>query len=543
MANIKVCQGMDLYKCKGLKLPQVNDAVGAVASVIFFAGLLLTFGYVHGLPLLYGNKPSLVMAAIFILLGTGLLAVSGLQAFPLRLISGPSTYARLMRIFLPLIIAMLLFDHWLDDAVISQSSHPAFVLFLFSLMIVVVWSLVIGRLSKKIAGQIDHAEAERRKMQDLLLQAKNEWEDTFNIINDAITVHDNDFNIICANKAAETILGISYKEILGRKCYESYHGMNCSPRKCPSCLTLKTGKESTTEMFEPHLNMFLEIKAMPRLDQMNKVIGVVHVVRDITAHKKLEDQFRQSQKMEAIGHLAGGMAHDFNNILTSITGDAYLAQMKLDKDSVLMGYMEDIKDTAETGANLIRGLLAFSRKQIISPRPENLNEIVAGVERLMTRLVGGNIKFRTVTAKRDLMVVVDSAQVQQVLLNLVTNAKDAMPEGGELTISTDVMEIDNKFVMDHSYGRRGKYALLSVSDTGVGMDEKTRERIFEPFFTTKEVGKGTGLGLATVYGIIKQHNGYIEVQSRPSQGTTFRIYLPLSNIAHVVDIEREAKAV
>ena len=534
---------MGMSKYKGVEGLHINDVAGAVASVIFFIGAVAAFGYVHELPLLYGSKPPLATAAVFLLLGAGLAVASGVRAFPLRFLAGPSTYARLMRFFLPLIITILLFDHWIDKAIRSYSSHPVFVLYFFSAMTVAVSSLVIGRLSKKIAGQIDHAEAERRKMQDLLLQAKNEWEDTFNIINDAITVHDNDFNIICANKAAEKILGISSKEILGRKCYESYHGMNCSPRKCPSCLTLKTGVESTTEMFEPHLNMFLEIKAMPRLDKMNRVIGVVHVVRDITAHKKLEDQFRQSQKMEAIGHLAGGMAHDFNNILTSITGDAYLAQMKLEKDSVLMSYMEDIQDTAETGANLIRGLLAFSRKQIISPRPENLNGIVAGVERLMTRLVGGNIEFRTVAAKRDLMVVVDSAHIQQVLMNLVTNARDAMPEGGALTISTDVMEIDNKFISSNCYGRRGKYALLSVSDTGIGMDEKTRERIFEPFFTTKEVGKGTGLGLATVYGIIKQHNGYIEVQSRPFKGTTFRIYLPLSNIAHVVDIGREAKSV
>lgn len=241
---------------------------------------------------------------------------------------------------------------------------------------------------------------------------------------------------------------------------------------------------------------------------------------------KLETQVRHMQKMEAIGRFTGGIAHDFNNILTAIIGNATLIQMHVENDPKTMHHIEQILATTERAANLTRGLLAFSRKQIIDIKPVDLNKIIKNVEKLLLRLIGEDVELK-VALDGEPIIRADAGQIEQVLMNLVTNAKDAMPKGGHLSISTKIANVDNGFVKRHEYGRPGIYVLLTVSDTGTGMDAATKEKIFEPFFTTKEVNKGTGLGLSIVYGIIKQHEGYINVYSEPGKGTTFRIYLPV----------------
>ncbi len=248
---------------------------------------------------------------------------------------------------------------------------------------------------------------------------------------------------------------------------------------------------------------------------------------DITERKKLEEQFRQSHKMEAVGLLAGGVAHDFNNILTAIIGYGNLVKMKLAANDPAQNYVDQILSSSERAANLTHSLLAFSRKQIINPQPVNVNEVIAGVGKLLARLIGEDIEFKMDLAGRDLTVLADAGQLEQVFMNLATNARDAMSEGGTLTIRTERVELDKKFINSHGYGSLGNFALITVSDTGAGMDGMTQARIFEPFFTTKEMGKGTGLGLSMVYGIVKQHDGYIAVSSAPGIGTTFEIYFPL----------------
>lgn len=249
---------------------------------------------------------------------------------------------------------------------------------------------------------------------------------------------------------------------------------------------------------------------------------------DITEQKKLQEQLRQAQKMEAIGHLAGGVAHDFNNILSAIVGYAHLTLMKLKDDDPLRMNIEHILTASDKAANLTQSLLAFSRKQLIVPKPVNINNIVFNIIKILDRIIGEDIEFKVNTYVNDLIVKVDKGQIEHVLMNLATNARDAMPDGGALTITTEEVSVDEKFIQMHQEGEIGKYAVVTVADTGMGMNEKTRENIFEPFFTTKEVGKGTGLGLAMVYGTIKQHNGFINVYSEPGKGTTFRIYLPLA---------------
>ncbi|MFA4828917.1 MAG: ATP-binding protein [Thermodesulfovibrionales bacterium] len=263
-------------------------------------------------------------------------------------------------------------------------------------------------------------------------------------------------------------------------------------------------------------------------DSEGRPMGIVGVTRDITERKKLEEQLRHSQKMEAVGTLTGGIAHDFNNILTTIMNCGNILKMKMGKDEPLRTYVSQILAASERAANLTNGLLSFSRKQIIKPRPVRLNDIVIKVEKLLHMILGENIGLNIMLAEEDLTVVADSGQIEQVLMNLCTNARDAMPGGGMLTIKTELAELDAEFRKTHGYGKPGLYAVISVADTGTGMDEKTRERIFEPFFTTKDVGKGTGLGLSIAYGIIRQHNGYINCDSETGKGTTFKAYLPLT---------------
>jgi PAS domain S-box-containing protein len=254
----------------------------------------------------------------------------------------------------------------------------------------------------------------------------------------------------------------------------------------------------------------------------------IAVKEDITEQKKLETQLRHSQKMEAVGQLAGGIAHDFNNIMTAIIGYASILDMKIEQDSPSKNSVKQILLSAKRAANLTQGLLAFSRKQITNPRPVNLNDIVRRVEKILERLIGEDIELGTTLKAVAPVIMADGLQLEQVLMNLATNARDAMPEGGKLTIATDLVMLDERFCKNHDLAKPGCYAKLSVADTGIGMDEETQKRIFDPFFTTKEVGKGTGLGLSIVYGIIKKHNGAIGCYSEPGMGAVFILFFPVT---------------
>lgn len=231
--------------------------------------------------------------------------------------------------------------------------------------------------------------------------------------------------------------------------------------------------------------------------------------------------------MEAIGTLAGGVAHDFNNILTAIVGFGTLLQRSLKTDNPYRIYVEQILSAADRATNLVKRLLAFGRKQVISPHPTNLNDIVKGIEKLLHRLVSEDITFVTSLSSEPLVCHVDAGQIDQILMNLVTNARDAMPDGGTLTVTTGSDFLEEDFFGPLEKGKTGYYAILTIADSGTGMDCETQERIFDPFFTTKEVGKGTGLGLSMVYGIVKQHEGFITVDSEIGKGTAVRIYLPI----------------
>ena len=247
----------------------------------------------------------------------------------------------------------------------------------------------------------------------------------------------------------------------------------------------------------------------------------------IERERRRAEQMRHSQKMEAIGELAGGVAHDFNNLLTAIIGFTTLAQFTTDRESPSYPYLEEVLVASERASHLTRSLLAFGRRQAVNPQPTDLNLIAGKIEKLLRRLISEEIELRIGLNQHPLVVLADAGQIDQILLNLVTNARDAMDNAGTLTIETGLEELGAEFVESSGLGAPGSYAKLVVRDTGKGMDEATRAHIFEPFFTTKEAGKGTGLGLAIVYGIVKQHGGFIDIESAPGAGTSFIIYLPL----------------
>ena len=270
------------------------------------------------------------------------------------------------------------------------------------------------------------------------------------------------------------------------------------------------------------------------------VAGVVVNARDITERRTLEEQLRLSQKLEAVGQLAGGVAHDFNNMLTAILGYCHLILDEMPEEHPLRRDLLEIQAAGDRAASLTRQLLAFSRRQMLQPQVVNINTLVTQLEKLLHRLIAEDVELTIALAPGLHPVTVDPASVEQILVNLTVNARDAMPGGGCLTIETANVEIDDTYAATHVTMKPGSYAMLAVGDTGAGMDAKTRGRVFEPFFTTKEQGKGSGLGLATVYGIVKQSGGNIWVYSEPGHGTVFKVYLPATSTAS--PIEKDAPA-
>ena len=253
---------------------------------------------------------------------------------------------------------------------------------------------------------------------------------------------------------------------------------------------------------------------------------LIRAIRYAMDRKRLEDQLLQAQKLEAIGSLAGGLAHDFNNILTAITGYSELSLRRLGEEDPIRKNIQEIYKASQRAGDLTRQLLAFSRKQVMQPRVLNLNGIISNMERMLRRLLGEDIELATRLESKGVQVKVDEGQIEQVIMNLAVNARDAMPNGGKLTIETDVTTLGEDAAQRLLGLGAGPYVRLTVSDTGSGMDAEVRGKIFEPFFTTKQRGKGTGLGLATVYGIVKQSGGHIAVASEPEKGSTFQVYLP-----------------
>ncbi len=413
----------------------------------------------------------------------------------------------------------------------------------------------VGRNTKDEVGQLSRAfdsmtenlkaitasrdelnkEIEERKFIDMKLHKSEEFiQNILQSVDEGFIVINRDYRIISANRACCNSAKMTIEEIIGRHCYEVSHHIQTpcfeAGEECAVKYTLDTGSPHT--VLHTHYDndgkvVYIETKSFPMKDKSGNVYAVIEVYNDITEKRKLEDQLHHAQKMEGIGTLAGGIAHDFNNILSAIIGYGHVTLMKMPKDDPFRTNIEHILESADRAASLTQSLLSFSRKQITNRNPVELNSVIRKVEKFLVRIIGEDIVVRLSLADGALNIFADAGQLEQVFMNLAINARDAMPNGGSFMIETSTIELDSGFVSAHGYGKTGVYAMISATDTGVGMTAEIREKIFEPFFTTKGVGKGTGLGLAMVYGILKQHEGFINVYSEPGKGTTFRIYLPL----------------
>ena len=355
---------------------------------------------------------------------------------------------------------------------------------------------------------------------------------------DAIIGKGLDGMITSWNKGAERIYGYTPEEAVGK--HISLLAPSDRRNEIPEILQ-KIARGESIEHHESvrvardgrHLDVSISVS--PLRDAKGDVVGASAIARDITAQKRAEDKLNQAQKMEAIGRLAGGVAHDFNNILGIINACTEFLRDRIDPAAEPSHYVENIKKAVERGSSLTRQLLAFSRSSAIQPRILDLNERLKDISKLLRPLMGDDVEILIVSKSPSAVVEADPGQLDQVLVNLAVNARDAMPRGGKFILETDAARFDEAFAEQHQTMSAGKYVVLAVSDTGGGMDSATVSRIFEPFFTTKELGQGTGLGLSTVYGIVKQSAGHILVYSEPGHGTTFKIYLP--NADHKIGLE------
>ncbi|MBI5453433.1 MAG: PAS domain S-box protein, partial [Deltaproteobacteria bacterium] len=396
----------------------------------------------------------------------------------------------------------------------------------------VAWhNTVLRDLSGAVIGTLSSGEdvTDKRRAEEALRISERKYRTILDESRDVIFVATPDLRLMDLNPVAEEVFGYRLTELVGKRLEglfieesdrERFKGA-IRERGEVKGFDARVRKKDAQEIW-------LSISAR-RVEETGGPI-CRGIMRDITMHKHLEAQLLQAQKMEAVGQLTGGIAHDFNNILTAIMSSAGLLELMLPGESKQMHYVRQIVSSAERASNLTRGLLAFSRKTLVELKPVRVNEIIRNTERLLSRLIGEDIDFKVSLTDADPVVTADVSQIEQVLMNLATNARDAMPSGGALSISTGTISLAHESMKEQAYMRPGEYALITVSDTGTGMERRVVERIFDPFFTTKEVGKGTGLGLAIAYGIMKQHNGYINVYSEPGVGTQFKLYLPLAGI-------------
>ncbi|GAB4232630.1 MAG: PAS domain S-box protein [Deltaproteobacteria bacterium] len=346
---------------------------------------------------------------------------------------------------------------------------------------------------------------------------------------EAMVVTDTEGTIVYVNPAFERITGFSAAEAVGKNPRILRSGRHDGSFYAGMWSALRRGEVWTGHFISRRKDGSLyeeDATISPVRDASGEIVSFVAVKRDVTRLVSLEKQLRMAQKMESVGTLAGGIAHDFNNALTGIVGFGEMLRLRLGNDPKANADLDEIFRCAERASGLTRQMLTFARRQVIEPSNLDLNLVVTDLAKLLRKVTREDIEIRILPSEGPATVRADRGQVEQVLMNLCLNARDAMPGGGRLVVETAVETLGKKYVEKNPYMQEGRYAVLSVSDTGTGMDEKTRERVFEPFFTTKEPGKGTGLGLAVVYGIVKQHGGFIHLYSEPGEGTTFRVYFP-----------------
>jgi PAS domain S-box-containing protein len=383
--------------------------------------------------------------------------------------------------------------------------------------------LVKGRIEGQLLARVLRYAIERKRAEEALRTREAYHRTILENIGDAVFVADHEGRYVEVNPRACELTGYSRAELLQLRVSDTYprQDQETAPPRVAELGTERAGVVERSLVRKDGTVLTVESNARQLPD--GRLLGAV---RDITERKRLEEQLRQAQKMEAIGRLAGGIAHDFNNVLTAIFGYADLLREDLPAGSTARQDLEEVRKAAQRAAALTRQLLAFSRQQVLQPVVLSLNDLVEEIDKMLERLLGEDIELRLALAPNAGNVRADPGQLQQVLVNLVVNSRDAMPTGGKLIIETANAELTEQYAEQHQPVIPGHYVMLAVSDTGTGMTAETKAKIFEPFFTTKEKSRGTGLGLSTVYGIVKQSGGYVWAYSEPGRGTTFKIYLP-----------------
>jgi two-component system, cell cycle sensor histidine kinase and response regulator CckA len=407
-----------------------------------------------------------------------------------------------------------------------------------------------GRLTLKLAQELLTASYQSRlellaviedqkRVEEALEASERKYRMLADNTLDVIWAMDLDFTFTYGNPAVRSLMGHSPEEWIGSRLPEHCDEENFAKiiqvivdemAKGPDGVGIILESVLLNKKREP---IPVEIHGKVMFDENGAPIFLQGIARDISGRKreeeereKMKEQLLQSQKMEAIGTLTGGIAHDFNNLLTTIIGNTVMTIAKVGKESPLYEFLEDIKGAGERAAELIRQLMAFSRKQVIKPEVVNLNKAVGNMDRMLQRIIREDIELKTILSPDLGRIEADVGQMEQIIMNLAVNARDAMPEGGKLTIETSNVELDETYALNHIVAIPGPYVMLAVSDTGTGMTKKVQAKIFEPFFTTKDNVKGTGLGLSTVFGIVKQSKGNIWVYSEPGKGSTFKIHFP-----------------
>jgi two-component system, cell cycle sensor histidine kinase and response regulator CckA len=344
---------------------------------------------------------------------------------------------------------------------------------------------------------------------------------------DAILVCDVHGEIAFWNEGAERLYGWTCREAVGKNADELFRLEAAQGHEARAATQAQGEWAGELRQLTKEGNEVIVMSSWTLVrDEAGQPQSILAINTDVTKKKSLEAQLLHAQRMEGIGMVAGGVAHDFNNLLTVISGYSEMVLGRMKPDDPSRGLLQEVHKAGERAAALTHQLLAFSRKQVLQVQVLDLNSLITDAEKMLSRLIGEDVQMVTEGDPRLGRVKADAGQIEQILLNLFVNARDAMPQGGRLTVMTRNVELDENYARAHPYVKPGRYVLLAVSDTGAGMDEATRARVFEPFFTTKEPGKGTGLGLATVYGIVKQSGGSVELDSAPGRGTTFQIYLP-----------------
>lgn len=400
----------------------------------------------------------------------------------------------------------------------------------------------LKRYSDIVASKLEEKVRELAKARAIISESEECYRNLFSSLRDVILTADTERKIMSGNQPAlRDVFGYELEEIISRNSrllYEDDDNYNLVGKKVKEMSELDARVIAEAKCMTKSGRIFTaEISLQKLKSNKGEYLGYIAIIKDITEKKKLEENYLHAQKMESIGILASGIAHDFNNILSVIIGFGHLALMDVSEKENQRQNIENLLEAADRATYLTKDLLLFSRKQPGERHPVDLNKIILNLEKFLQRVIGAETDFKTVICKHALRIFADSHQLEQVLMNLATNARDAMSEGGCFTVKTEVISIDEAFIAAYGYGKAGPYAVISVSDTGSGMDETTLNKIFDPFFTTKQIGKGTGLGLSVVFGIIKQHEGFINVESKPGQGTTFRIYLPIIEASATEEIK------